>query len=340
MKNLSFLDKIIFLINSLFAALLLLSYGLPYVFPNAFPVLAVLSLTVPVLILVNLFFVVYWVIRLKRQLLLSALVLLLGFGHLNSLYRFSNKSFKKNREDFSVMSYNVRLFNLYEWINDKRTEDNIVSFIEKKNPDALCLQEFHLRKEDAFSSMYPYRYIKLKSQNNKAGLAIFSKFRIVNSGSLDFPDTYNNGIYADIVKGTDTIRVYNLHLESLRIDPYKEELTQENSGRLLKRMSRSFVKQQFQSDIFALHQKGHRFQRVVCGDFNNTQYSHVYKEIKGDMMDAFDEAGSGFGRTFKFKFFPLRIDFIFVEKHMKVKGFETFKEEYSDHYPVMATLKI
>ena len=79
---------------------------------------------------------------------------------------------------------------------------------------------------------------------------------------------------------------------------------------------------------------------IVCGDFNNTAYSYVYKRIKGDLQDAFDEAGNGFGRTFNFKFFPVRIDFILVDKNFTINAFKTFDEQFSDHYPIMAKVKL
>ena len=70
MKKLNVIDKIVFLINSFVATLLLLSYILPLVPPKTFTILSVLSLFVPFLILVNVIFFVYWLIKLKRQLIL------------------------------------------------------------------------------------------------------------------------------------------------------------------------------------------------------------------------------------------------------------------------------
>ncbi len=340
MKKLGFFNKIILFFNSIFAMLLLLSYVIPYMSPKTFPVLSVLSLMVPILIIINLLFFFYWIIRLKRPWILSCLVLLIGFKHLNGLYKFGGNSHPEQPEDLSVMSYNVRLFNLYDWIKDASTEEKIVNFIKKENPDVLCLQEFHVDKKSEFGH-YPFSHVKLRSTSNKAGQAIFSKFEIINTGSLDFPNTTNNGIYVDIVKGEDTVRVYNLHLESMRIaDPNNQELSQENSERLVKRISRSFVKQQFQAEVFDQNQKQCPYNKIVAGDFNNTQYSNIYKRIRGDMNDAFNEAGSGFGRTFKFKFFPVRIDFILTSDEIQVKDFRNYDQEFSDHYPVFSIVRL
>ncbi len=77
---------------------------------------------------------------------------------------------------------------------------------------------------------------------------------------------------------------------------------------------------------------------IICGDFNNTAYSYVYRKIKGNLNDTFDEAGNGFGRTYDFQFFPVRIDYIFSDEAFTVNGFKSYNERYSDHYPIMATL--
>ena len=79
---------------------------------------------------------------------------------------------------------------------------------------------------------------------------------------------------------------------------------------------------------------------IICGDFNNTAYSYVYKEIKGNLIDTFKEAGNGFGRTFDFKFFPVRIDFVLVDDRFKVNSFKTYDVKLSDHYPIMAKVKL
>ena len=81
------------------------------------------------------------------------------------------------------------------------------------------------------------------------------------------------------------------------------------------------------------------FPVIICGDMNNSAYSYVYRSIKGKLNDAFEEAGSGFGNTYNFKYYPARIDYIFSDTRMKVKSFETFPDFVnSDHYPIMTRL--
>ena len=339
MKKLKLLDKIIFLLNSVAAALLLLSYFLPFVAPKTFAILSVLSLTVPFLIVLNLIFFLYWLLKLKKQFLVSFLILLIGYVSFGSLYAFSTSEQIDDKNSLFIMNYNVRLFNLYNWIDQDHIETKIVDLIKTQSPDILSLQEYHPH-ENIDLSFFRYKFEKLSGTKIKYGQAIFSQYPIVNSGSIEFPHTSNNAIFADIVKDSDTIRIYNIHLESMRIDANVENLKKEDSERLLKRMGNTFKMQQSQAELFLLHKNLCKYKSIVTGDFNNTAFSYVYKEIKGDFNDAFKDAGNGFGRSYDFKFFPVRIDFILTDEAFKINSFTTFDEKYSDHYPIMANVSL
>jgi len=339
MKNLSFLNKIVFLFNSVVAFLLLLSYTLPLVPPRTFSTLSVLSLSVPFFILLNVLFFIYWLIKVKKQLLLSFFILTVGYAGFGSLYKFSKAKTAANEGNISVMNYNVRLFNVYDWISEKNVEIKLVNFVKKENPDILCLQEYRPNDKVDLSFM-PYKYEKISGNKLKHGQAIFSKYPIVNSGSVGFPNTSNNAIYADVVKGSDTIRVYNIHLQSLHIDANVQKLAKENSEALIKGVGETFKMQQFQTELFLKNKNNCKYPILIGGDFNNTAFSYVYRQIRGDLKDAFKEAGNGFGRTYNFKFFPVRIDFVLTDSDFKINAFKTYDVEYSDHYPVMAKVSL
>ena len=339
MKKLSFIDKILYLINAVFVAALLLSYILPFLPPKTFSVLSVLSLGVPLLILINVLFFLYWLIKIRKHFMISLFVLVLGHLSFGSLYRFSSSKHVENANNFKVMNYNVRLFNLYDWIPEKGVETKIIDFIKKESPDILSFQEYHPHKNIDLS-FFKYKYEKLSGKKTKYGQAIFSQFPIINSGSVEFPKTGNNAIFADVVKGSDTVRVYNIHLESLHINTDVENLKNEDSERLFKRVGTTFKMQQFQTELFLMHKKKCHYKMIICGDFNNTAFSYVYRKIKGDLNDTFKEAGNGFGRSYDFKFFPVRIDFILADDAFAVNGFKAFDAHYSDHYPIMSSLSL
>jgi endonuclease/exonuclease/phosphatase family metal-dependent hydrolase len=339
MKNLCFLNKIIYGINILVAVVLLFSFALPFLPPKAFSELSVLNLGVPFLILCNVLFFLYWLVRVKKQLILSLIVICAGYIFFGPLYKFSPSIKVESPNNIKVMTFNVRLFNLYDWIPNKDIELKIMDFIKTEAPDILSIQDYRPNSKIDFS-FFKYKYEKLSGKKIKSGQVIFSKYPIIKSGSLEFPNTANNAIFADIVQGNDTIRIYNIHLQSLKIDTNVEKLKHENKSRLFNRVGLTFKRQQFQTELLLKHKSECKYKMVICGDFNNTAYSYVYRKIKGDLNDTFKEAGNGFGRTYDFRFFPVRIDYMFADAAFSVNGFKSYNEHYSDHYPIMATLSL
>jgi endonuclease/exonuclease/phosphatase family metal-dependent hydrolase len=107
------------------------------------------------------------------------------------------------------------------------------------------------------------------------------------------------------------------------------------------RISKAFKQQQQQAEIIKEHKKKCPYPIIICGDMNNSAFSYVYRNIKGKLKDTFEESGLGFGATYKFKYYPARIDYIFADGQMKVKKYQCFPDfENSDHYPIMTTLSM
>ena len=307
----------------------------PIVPPNIFPFLSFISLTTPVLVLTNILFLGYWLLKWKKQFLLSFFTLIIGYFFLDSFFKINFSTEPILDEDLSVMSYNTNYFNNYFW-NDPYIGDGIVALVKDNDPDIVCFQEFNKSGDKKFN-YYPYKYITPIS-NDKSIQGIYSKYAIIANGSLNFPDTSNNAIFSDIVINTDTIRVYNVHLQSLRIRPgsFKREAPQ----RLFKRLGDSFIKQQQQKEQVVAHSKESPYRNIFCVDMNNSQYSNVYHELKGDMLDTFKEKGKGYGRTYSFKFLPIRIDFILMDKSIEIMAHRNFDKKLSDHYAVMASFRL
>ncbi len=341
MKNLRPFDKFIFILNSLAAFALLLSYLLPHIPPKTFPLLSVLSLGVPVLIILNITFLLYWLFRVKKQFLLSLIVLVLGYNYVTRFITFNSSEEEKTCSDFSIMSYNVRMFNNYKWSERIDIPAKITEFVEEQQPDVLCMQEYYVG-EVALKELYPYSYVVLKGKNSEFGSAIFSKFPIINKASLNFPqDGNNNAIYTDLlINNKDTVRIFNVHFQSLNIKPAIDDLQKEDSRKLLARIGYGFSLQQDQAESLLPVIESTPYKTMIAGDFNNTSFSYIYTLLKsaGDFEDAFLEEGNGFGQSFKLNYFPLRIDFMLVGKQMRIESFNRFEVDYSDHYPILSKI--
>ena len=336
-----------FLLNVVLTFSTFIAYALPFLAPKVFPILSVLTLFMPLFFILNGLFFIYWGIQFKKRMILSGLVLLMGITFINKFYKFSAKEYPETENDFTVMSYNVRLFNVFKWLDRDDVPANILAFINDKNPDILCIQEFS-NSANIDLKVYRHRYVFMEGNKIKTGQAIFSKFPIIDQGNIVFPNSNNNVVFADIKKGKDIIRVYNMHLQSIKISPDVNEINenidaidQGKSQKLFNRISKAFKKQQQQAEMIKEHKKDCPYPIIICGDLNNSAFSYVYRNIKGKLKDAFEEAGKGFGPTYKFRYYPARIDYILADDKMTVKKFESFPEfENSDHYPIMAKLSM
>ena len=335
MNYLNFFNKIIFLFNSIAAILLLISYTVPYLPPSKFAILSIFSLGVPLLLVLNIIFVIYWTLLLKPKLFLSLSVLILGISHIKSSFNFSYDD-TMNESSVKIMSYNVHLLNLYNWIKDDNIPEQVNKFIQDRSPDILCFQEY----ETSIAPKLNYLYNFSSISDNKSELVIFSKFEFINTGTIEFSNSTNRAIFADLIIKSDTIRVYNLHLQSTGINTDLSNFDSNQSDALIKQLTKSFKAQELQTKLIVSHLKKSPYKYIISGDFNNTAHSYVYRLLKSNLVDSFEISGNGFGSTFSFNHYPLRIDFILLDSSFQVFQHKNYNVEYSDHYPISCSFKI
>ena len=331
--KLNVFEKLLLTFNTLFLVFQLMLMGSIPSFFN----FSILNLFVPLVVLVNLLLYGYWVIKIKWPFLLFMGAFLIGYGEWNLLYQFPKNSIRKSSSSISVMSYNVRLFNKFNWIQGKDVSREITQMIQENNPDIICFQEYSKTGTPRLDA-YDYRYIQPNRSMGKSPLAIYSKFPILDQGYIDFDNSTNSGVYVDLSFRQKRFRVYNLHFESFRINAEDSLFTNPNSAALKIKFDEVFLKQLNQIRQFDAVENNSDLPSILCTDLNNTQFSKTYKALAKGRKDAFAEAGKGLGETFYFSSFPLRIDFIFVEQEFKVNSFEVIEKRFSDHYPILTTL--
>lgn len=130
----------------------------------------------------------------------------------------------------------------------------------ERNPKAInYLPDFmeQLRFADYFYSYNP----KLDFDgDHHFGIITFSKYPIINRQTVSFyPNDYNSIFqYIDIVKGGDTLRVFNIHLQSLRFssdnlqyidDPeFEDQKAIVQSKSIIKKFKAGFLKRKIQAE--------------------------------------------------------------------------------------------
>lgn len=333
MKNFIKKWKVILVIN-LFVVLLLLIVCLrQYIGINRFFILSFLGFFVPFLVYANILFVLYWVLKRKLQFLISFSILVFGYFMNDTFIKFNNSN-NKEVADFSVMSFNAHGFSGFFKIDNPNVREDIVEYVLEENPDIVCFQEYNIEMSSMFKS-YPHKYIT-PDTIDATPQAIFSKYPIVSKGTFDFENTINNAIYVDLKIKQDTVRVYNIHLESFRVRP--GSLKREVPTNIFNRMSTAFQKQLEQAKLVKKHSLSVNYKTLICGDFNSTQYSNVYRILKGDLKDSFIEKGVGFGNTFDFRILPFRIDMILTD--LEIVSHKNYNIELSDHEPIKASFRV
>jgi endonuclease/exonuclease/phosphatase family metal-dependent hydrolase len=288
---------------------------------------------------INILFLVYWAILKKREVLLSTIILIPGYFIFGTFIKLFGSNSTIDTQDISILTFNVHSFNGLQWSRNKRFGDEILDFLLEEDADIINFQEFaHIDYSALKKYTYSYVNFDIKDEEGHVNQAIYSKYPIISKGSLNFPESMNNAIYADIVIASDTLRVYNVHLQSLsfRLGSVKREEPQ----RLYKRLGRALAQQEDQARMLVSHMNGTRYKKIISGDFNNTQFSHIYRTLKSDFKDTFQEKGIGLGSTYNLRFLPFRIDFILVDPSFEVMGHKNYDVQLSDHLPIMASFRL
>lgn len=349
------------------AALFILACVSSFINPNKFWPGGVLSLAIPYLAIVLLFAFIFWLAMKPALSLIPLVSLLIGWQQIDAAFAFRFKTMfttdMEQKKGLRVLSWNVG--SMYGVSNDREAKQRdrieIAKSIVDLRPDIVCLQEFnhsetqgeHADNIGMFSEDYPYHYfskdINKRDGFYQAGSIIFSKYPIIDSAKIDYPQGISESfIYTDILYQSDTIRVYNIHLQSYKFSPedYEEINTiQQNkqsvfssSGGVARKMKHAFQKRGVQADIIRSHIDSSDRKHIVCGDFNDVPGSYTYFRIRHKNSDAFLKKSWGIGRTFYSIAPTLRIDYILPDDHFNVMQFDRIDEDLSDHLLLVSDL--
>ncbi|WP_026464157.1 endonuclease/exonuclease/phosphatase family protein [Adhaeribacter aquaticus] len=356
--------RFILLLNIVAAFLLGISILASYISPAlAWPV-ALVGIAYAYLLVINILFIIYWLILFKWEVLISFIVIMAGLPNLSNQVQLQLGEIPvlKSKDVFKVLTFNTRLFDLYRWTGRPETKDQIFIFLQDENADILCLQEFYtstkrkgMNNLDSLQQLLHIpnvhvTYTKIKNGADYWGIATFSRFPIVNKGSILFREVTNNlCIYSDIKINEDTVRVYNVHFQSNRLkkedyefldQPNKKEKKWLATRSILQRLKTGAIKRSHQVDIVAHHIKNSPYPVIICGDFNDPPSSYTYNKIRNNLNDAFVESGQGFGNTYNGLIPMLRIDYMLHDKKITSTRFDKQEVNLSDHFPLSCYMEI
>lgn len=260
------------------------------------------------------------------------------------------------------MSYNVRNFDVYHWSKEKNVLEGIIELIKEEDPDIACFQEFYNTDTGKFRTVelltrvagLPYYHFEKKAtkKNGRSwGTAVFSKYPIINHGTVEFDNrTQNSCSYADVRIDSSTIRVFNLHLQSVYLSKqaykYLEDISENQevqvkpTREIFSKLKSAFIYRGEQALDIEKKISESPWPVIACGDFNDAPASFAYHTLSTHLQDAFLKAGWGIGPTYAGFPKTYRIDYIFADPQFDIISYSTICDDHSDHYPVTSVMKL
>ncbi len=345
----------------------LLTCLVPFLNAGIFWFVAIPGLAFPLMFFANLIFLMVWLLVRSRWVFLSLIAIVLSAQQLFAVFALhTEKPFtaSKPANGLRVLQWNVSSWD--EFSDHAKTGNSYrpAMFDEVKNSgsDICCFEEFMESRNtalfkptiDAITKLgYPYHYY-LPSYSElrytELGMSIFSKYPIINTGLYDFGDVVSAQqlIYADIQFKNQIVRVFAIHLQSVRFGKkdyqsleeikHKDKTSLKQSASIIGKLRRAYYYRSQQAFVVRDFIDKSPYPVVLCGDFNDVPNSYTYFTIRGGLQDVFLKKGSGIGRTFRFISPTLRIDYILAGKKFKVEQYRRITVPYSDHYGIIGDI--
>ena len=291
------------------------------------------------------------------------MAVLIGLPTLNKHFRLNDKAQHQIENSIKLVSFNVKnLSNNNDKYADAKIRSSILNYLEDEDAQIICLQEFQTYPTKGINTVkefkgrlgMPYgaeaKYVSNSRFKFIDLMVIYSKFPIINQQEL----RYNEKCYAlitDIIYQKDTLKLFNIHLESNHFAKNEYEifsspegtLNEETGGQvgtLLKKLARYSKIRNIQVNRIRALLDESEHPTIVCGDFNDTPATYTYQKIASNLIDAFAEKGKGYGNTYNGKLPAMRIDYILSDTLFQIHNFEIGKVNLSDHYPIKGTLSL
>ena len=358
-----FLRIIMIILNVITAVSLALACLCCFVNPETIWWIGFFGLAYMYLLVINVCFLIFWALsRKKIMMVISLIPILFGWSFLGKNIQLFEKKIPEEYMDssFQALSFNIQGFHQ---MNQKQPDGkmlNIFDFIKGKDPDIICLQEFvysrwgkELNEKIINEELKqtPYYHVELHSETYSSGVATFSRYPIIHKELVYSDNTTNVCISSDLLIGADTVRVYNIHMKSVGLQrehiQLLDNVVKREYGRsdlrtvkaIIRQISVSSFERAKQVKILSSHIEKSPYPVIVCGDLNDPPTSYSYRKVRGNLKDAFVEAGSGRSTTFNIgRIASLRIDCILYPDVFKAYNYESPRVVLSDHFPVMCRL--
>ena len=313
------------------------------------PTLELLSLAFPFPLLVNLLFLLFWLIFNVRYAVIPLVGMLLCFSPIRAYCPINLK------HDVPEGSLKVLSFNVHNYYFEKNGTYNAAEYVIKSDADIVCLQETNPRGRNNTEKVheyllrtYPYGMVNKKQGGER--MAFYSKFPILWHEDLQVESKHNMCTAYCIKIQEDSVLVVNCHLESIGlVSKEKEEFREfvERKNKTIdkkslahKLMAAGVIRARQMQSVARYIRKHPGMSVILCGDFNDSPNSRANYIIGKQLNNCYTSTGNGLGFTYKSNFMYFRIDNIYCSDDFKpYRCLVDSKINASDHSPVICWMK-
>jgi endonuclease/exonuclease/phosphatase (EEP) superfamily protein YafD len=252
-------------------------------------------------------------------------------------------------EPLRLMTWNVR--RLWGGQDPRDPAQCVIETIRAEDPDVLTLLEVSEADLDALSSTLGLTCVQTDYMG-EGGPGLGGLATCVRGGrwglGRGWPQRFVDDedwfyVLAEIVRAERTVNLLAVHLH-----PYgfaATRLRDLGQGEPLVRLNRTgpgVVRTQGAQSVALLARvAGFRDPTIVAGDFNSTRDTALHAALRHDLVDVWEQGGSGFGGTVRFlDWLPLRVDYAYVSDAIAVVRTWVPTAACSDHRPVVTDLLV
>lgn len=330
-----------------------------HVNPATHPMLSLVGLAFPIMMLINIGFLIFWLIFCKRMVIIPFVGFIIAYAPVRTYIPF-NMPHETPIGAIKVMSYNVHYFGGRGGKFDPQAADDILSYLEKTKPDILCLQEdngwVRSQIQERLDSIFPHSdRASFGESEEQSSLGIYTRFPIIRKEIIPYKSKGNGSCAYYIDVNGKIVAVVNNHFESNCLtaadkSKYKAILKGDVETDSAKSETRYIAAKLADASrrrapqVDAVHEYVEKIKKkypvVVVGDFNDNPISYTRRVMAQGLTDCYVETARGLGLSYNQKGFYVRIDNIMCSDHFTPYNCHVDnKISASDHNPIVSWLK-
>ena len=224
----------------------------------------------------------------------------------------------------TLVSFNADNFRLNPQILHEFSD-----LVHDQDADIICLQERphdNLLRWDSIKAAFPdYPYAICNSREDEVlNLAVISRYPLVGMTERYYPKSYNKQLFTDIILGPDTIRLFNVHLQTTGLADNRAR-----PRHAIRQLFDQAVLRNQQADDLVSDVQHSPYPVIVAGDFNDTRAGYAYRRLRSYLRDA--NSHLSFAGSYQ-RFHSLyKIDHVLCSSMLAPTNYKLISNSWSDH---------